>query len=119
MTIPTIANAPVSLRDFIEGACGLELDGEGLYAITNYDAYLLNIILRLTAEDNLVTDNSEENQLALASLNADLAVLNGELTDKERGCALSQIGLWAQTEQWVEGVADRLSNTINACRVNV
>lgn len=116
MTAPT-TKTPASLTDFMEGVYALKASPDGYFDLKPYDAYLLNIILRWAAEENLALEDTDKNRDALFSINADLAVLNKALTDEERGCALAQFGVWAQTEGWIKNYISKLDNTINACKI--
>lgn len=116
MTAPT-AETPTSLTDFMEGVYALKASPDGYFDLKPYDAYLLNIILRWASEENLALEDTDANRDALFSINADLAVLNSVLTDEERGRALAQFGIWAQTDGWIKDYVGRLSNTINACKI--
>ena len=100
------------LYDFMETMWSLKVDDDGFYPIGAYEAYLLNIILRWSAEEDLAVVDLNEGDKAeleadLAEINTDLALINKTLTDTERGRALSQLGDW-----W-----DKLGYPITVCKV--
>lgn len=110
--------APVRLVDFIETALSLKPDKNGFFDITTYDAYLLNLILRWVAEENLSTEKTEENQEALNAINADLATLCVDLTIADRGRAVAQLGIWSQEfDDFLKNYVESLSNTIPATKM--
>ena len=97
----------------------LKADDDGSYTLGAYETYLLNIILRWSAEEDLAENDTVEIRTDLSEINADLAMLNIVLSDAERGRALTQLGEWSKGEGWLGELVGKLANTITACRVGV
>jgi hypothetical protein len=73
----------------------------GEYEIGAYEAFILGIINRWNAEADL-SEGIPEAEANLKTHNDDLAVLNDELGDAERGAVLRQFAVWvANGEDWL------------------
>lgn len=114
---PTAPATPLRLVDFMETALSLKPDKNGFFDITTYDAYLLSLILRWVAEENLSAEKTAENEEALNLINADLATLCEDLTPADRGRAVAQLGTWSQTDGFLKNYVERLSSTIPATTI--
>lgn len=107
----------MGLIDFMETMLAVKPDKDGFFEVQTYDAYLLSLILRWVAEEALFVENTVEAQETLDAINADLATLSTDLTDDDRGRAVAQLGVWAQTDGFLKSYVERLSNTISAAKV--
>ena len=87
---------------FFDRVFAITLNEEtGEYEIGAYEAFILAIINRWSAEADL-SEGIPNAEVNLKALNDDLAVLNDELGDAERGAVIRQFAVWvANGEDWL------------------
>jgi len=91
-----------TIDTFFDRVFAITLSEEtGEYEIGAYEAFILAIINRWSAEADL-SEGIPNAEVNLKAINDDLAVLNDELGDAERGAVIRQFAVWvANGEDWL------------------